>query len=196
LKLANLSEADLRYANLRGADLKGTNLRVANLSGTDLRGAKLGYANLRGADLRDTNLRVANLGCIWSHTAAYEQPEETRIGSCYRPNKEEDLVMHTENHMVIGDPYPKTWEEEPVPREEVMLKLHNFVNDNYEYILDFVADDFISTYTPAEMSNAISTGDIKAGWNKLLVANVKTLFKKATGEEVTTDEVLRSIANE
>ena len=166
MKLANLSEADLRYANLRGADLKGT------------------------------NLRVANLGCIWAHTAAYEQPEETRIGSCYRPNKEEDLVMHTENHMVIGDPYPKTWEEEPVPREEVMLKLHNFVNDNYEYILDFVADDFISTYTPAEMSNAISTGDIKAGWNKLLVANVKTLFKKATGEEVTTDEVLRSIANE
>lgn len=166
-------------------------MKLANLSEADLR-----YANLRGADLRDTNLRVANLGCIWSHTAAYEQPEETRIGSCYRPNKEEDLVMHTENHMVIGDPYPKTWEEEPVPREEVMLKLHNFVNDNYEYILDFVADDFISTYTPAEMSNAISTGDIKAGWNKLLVANVKTLFKKATGEEVTTDEVLRSIANE
>ena len=75
-KMANLSEADLRWANLReanlreadlseadlsGADLRGADLRGANLSEADLRGANLRWADLSGANLREADLRGANL---------------------------------------------------------------------------------------------------------------------------------------
>ncbi len=71
VKIAYLSDANLRGANLRDANLSGANLRDANLRGAylrdadlsdaDLSGANLRGANLSGAYLRDANLRGAYL---------------------------------------------------------------------------------------------------------------------------------------
>jgi uncharacterized protein YjbI with pentapeptide repeats len=61
LRVANLSDADLSDADLMRADLSDADLSDANLRGADLMRAYLMRANLRGADLSDANLRGANL---------------------------------------------------------------------------------------------------------------------------------------
>lgn len=61
LRMAILSEANLRGCDLRNSDLWGIDLMEADLRGCDFRGSDLTAADFWGADMRESDLRDCDL---------------------------------------------------------------------------------------------------------------------------------------